>query len=138
MNITAVGGERFRVLSLSRDREYLVGRVEKLPIGIEDPAAIEREVSRLRPRVSEYLQMLADAGNIDFDPAQLPKQPLSLSYLAAYLLQIPQSQKQDLLASEDAAQMMAQTFQLYVREIALLDAMLDQQQGDGIGSFSPN
>ncbi len=87
MNITVIGQERFRIRELFYDEPYLVGQVELMPLQLEDPKEIHREGARLRPMVLRYLQILAQAGEVDIQSAGLPDNPMELAYLAAYILQ---------------------------------------------------
>jgi uncharacterized protein len=138
MNIVAVGHERFRILSLSYDRAYLVGQVELYPLEPSRPIGNQR--ARLRPLVERYLQILKDAGQIQFDPTQLPNDSLTFAYLSAVLLQVPMTQKQKLLAAPSTDTMMAELRQMYLRELALLSAMqvLAGEEAASLGPFSLN
>ncbi len=138
MNITTVGAQRFRVISLNYDQPYLVGQIETFPFGVSDPEAVKQEYQRLRPWVKQYLRILADAGQVDFDPDQLPSHPLALGCLAAHLLQIPLERKQDLLAAEQAAGLMAALRNHYRRESALLATLLQPPAVEGPEWISAN
>ena len=99
MLIMAVGHERFRIVELKRDKPYLVGVVEKLNLDQENEQVLNKMSDRLRPFVIDYLEILAKIGRVNFDAHQVPADPLSLSYLAASVLQIPADEKQDLLVT---------------------------------------
>lgn len=140
MNIVAVGQERFRVLSLAQERPYLVALAELYPLGDTDTLAAARGAQRLRPIVIDYLQMLKDAGQIQFDPNQLPRDAQSLVYLSAVLLQVPTAQKQPLLAAERLTTLLDTLRGIYRRELALLAAMKTWSENDSLqqGPFSVN
>lgn len=138
MNITAVGQERFKILALNYDNAYLAGMVESSPLDNQSPVMLRRSGSRLRPWVERYLEMLSRAGNIEFDPQQLPDDPLSLAYLVAYLLQIPPVQKQGLLAINTAPAFVSAVSKLCRREVLLLDTITTHINLEDPGPFSAN
>jgi Lon protease-like protein len=138
MNLVAVGQDRFKILSLEHDQPYLVGNVELLPMENDNPVVLNSTGRYLRPWVERYLTMLARAENLKFDIDQLPQDPLSLAYLAAFLVQIPTAQKQDLLAVEGASALMDNVRAIYRREVTLLDAMLAKDNVAEQGPFSLN
>lgn len=138
MNILVLGRERFRILTLQRDALYLKGLVQDFPLGKalgEDATACCR---KLRPWVEEYLLLLSEAGDVDFDVEQLPSEPQSLAYLAATVLQIPNEQKQELLSTPAASNLLSQTRAHYRRELPLLRRLLaeDETAPEGPGPFS--
>jgi len=139
MNIGAMGHERFRLQSLDNSRPYLVGQVERFPLGEEDPAAITQAAVRLRPWVMRYLETIIRDEDEDekIDPEQVPDEPIPLAYVAATLLQIPPEQKQELLAIEEAHSLLVALRAFYRWEVALIKAMLEPKGRDQ-GSFSMN
>lgn len=139
INILAVGVERFQIHALSHDKPYLVGTVETIPMDSSDVQAVDQAGQRLRPWVEQYLSMLAKAAEkVEFDPLQLPNDPLALGYLAAALVQIPTEQKQQLLASGQAADLLTAIRTIYRREVALLRVILDRDPSEPEGLFSKN
>ena len=141
MNIVAVGVERFEIHALSHDKPYLVGSVETLPIEMSDRVALSEAGQRLRPWVERYLTVLAEAaGTIDFDLTDLPSDPLALGYLAAAVVQVPNAQKQALLAVGRAGDLLAETQTLFRHELALLNAIVarDKRSTEEQGMFSRN
>jgi Lon protease-like protein len=138
MNIVAVGVERFQIRSLKHDQPYLVGLVDWYPMENENPDALAQAGRHLRPWVSRYLQILAEASDTTLDVDHLPADSLRLAYLASYLLQIPPSQKQNLLAMDNAAQLIDHLHSVYRREVTLLRAMLTARESETLGPFSSN
>lgn len=139
MNIIAVGQDRFQIESLNFETEsYLTGQVEILPLQNDNPDALVPVGHKLRPLLKHYLQLLAQADNLQFDFQQLPTDALALVYLAAFLLQIPADQKQELLDMMDARELAGAVLAAYRRETVLLDAMLRQKVTDDNGLFSLN
>lgn len=138
MNITAVGQERFKIVTLNHDHAYLDSIVESCPFDEEKPLALSRAGQRLRPWAERYLQMLTEVGDVEFDPQQLPEEPLGLAYLAAYLIQVPPAQKQALLSLDQAATFVNTVSTLCRREVLLLDSGLARANADEARPFSLN
>lgn len=138
MNIVVVGTERFRVTALSYERPYLVGLVELYPFANPTPAALTTAINRLRPWLARYLKALATANRFTFDLSQLPDDPAALAFLAAYLLQIPPEQKQELLSLPNLLALVRDTEALYRREVTLLEAQQSRGIPEQQGPFSAN
>jgi uncharacterized protein len=138
MNIVAVGSERFQIHALKHDQPYLVGMVDTYPLLNDDSLDLPENSRSLRPWVRRYLEILAEASNSQFDLGQLPRDPLRLAYLASFLLQIPASQKQNLLNIDDADLLLKNLREIYRREVTLLRAMLTAREAEDIGTFSVN
>lgn len=137
MNVLAVGRERFQIVSLHHDQPYLRGTVETYPLDttFSDDASMAAE--RLRPRVETYVGLLSEAGDVDFDTSSLPNDPEALAYLAATVLQIPNSQKQGLLATSGVSPMLTAMQDLFRREIPVLRLLLQEETvPTGPSSFS--
>jgi Lon protease-like protein len=132
MNITTIGEQRFRILSLDYDSPYLIGEVEFYPMESELPDRLTPAASRLAPKVKHYMRLLNEIEEIDLDPDQLPEDPLELAHLGAILLQMPPENKQELLRSPSTLEMLNLSNQIYDREIAFLRAIIkhgkDEQQ----------
>lgn len=139
LNVLAVGMDRFQIHALAYEHTYLTGTVELMPLYGEGVPSVERAGSRLRPWVERYLSVLASAADeAEFDVADLPNDPLALGYLAAALVQIPPGEKQPLLATEEAVDLLTNMRTIYRREVALLSAMLEREHGQEMGMFSRN
>ena len=139
LNILAVGRDRFRIVSLHQEKAYLTGTVEEYPL--ESTAAGSwRPVQRLRPWVEEYLHLLSEAGDVSFEADDLPEDPEGLAYLAATVLQVPNQQKQDLLATPAATDLISTVHTLYRKELPLLRTLLREEKKvkAGPGPFSLN
>ena len=138
MNITTVGKERFRIVSLRRDRPYLVGQVELLPIQVEHPEMNRRSARLLRPWVERYLGVLEQTEKAQIDLRQLPQDNLALTYYAAGLLKISLPEKQNLLTLSNAAELVERVRILYRKEVTLLKTMHFQPEREQEGPFSLN
>lgn len=126
MNLTAIGDERFRILELLNDQEYLMGKVELLLL--EHPQTIELSRARrlFMQEVRAYLKILyqIDSSEIDLNEIQFPDDPLMLIHLAASLLQVPAVEKQPILSALNAKEMLHIVRRLYKRETAVLTKLI--------------
>jgi len=146
MNIVAMGEKRFRLLTLERDLyPYLVGVVRDYPIQNPDPGETGELALSLKKQVRRFIQGMVDSGGgqLDsgggqFDLEHLPSDPLTLAYMAAAVLQIPPHRKQELLALDQAADLLRSLQDAYRRELALLPALRAQGQEGMAGGFSRN
>lgn len=124
MNITAIGEQRFRILSLDYDSPYLIGEVEFYPMESELPDQLTPAARRLAPKVKHYMRLLNEIEEVELDPENLPEDPLELAHLGAILLQMPPEKKQELLRAASALDMLNLSNQIYDREIAFLRAII--------------
>jgi Lon protease-like protein len=138
MDIVAVGGDRFQIHAFIHEQPYLVGLVDSYPILDSDSPALAKASRLLRPWLERYLSILAQASDSVLDAGQLPRDPIRLAYLAAYVLQVPASQKQDLLIMNDGGELLAHLHDVYRREVTLLRAMLTARESETLGPFSSN
>jgi len=138
MNIMALGENRFRILSLSFDQPFLVGKVELYPLEDSNDGMLTRTMLELRPWVKRYMQILTETSDVTLNPQHLPDDPLVLAYLAAVLLQLPPHQKQDLLASARAVDLLTDMNAIYRREVALLNAIASGGRPENSRNFSVN
>jgi len=69
---------------------------------------------------------------------EMPDEPHTLAYLAAISLQVPNAEKQDFLAIEQTAELLARLFKTCQREVALLQALTKGAQPGSIERFSVN
>jgi Lon protease-like protein len=162
-DLQTVGTERFRLASVDRSLPYLQGEVELLPDGVVKPGVAEPGVAE--PGVAEpgaaepgaaeaaavmvvrqvqagfraYLNALADQGGGVISVADLPDEPVLLSYVigAAMIIDLPE--RQSLLAAPDALSRLRLERSLLVRETAMLRATTSRPAPDyAHEEFSPN
>ncbi len=139
MNILIIGQERFEIAALNDDLPYLVGSVQLSPVAHSSPDRLRRLDGYLRPLVERYLMVLANSENIDFDPLQLPVDPVALAWLAAAIVQqLSNPEKQALLSVPSAARLLREIYAIYHREVALLDMMIDRGNDPVSEPFSLN
>jgi Lon protease-like protein len=127
--IMAVGTERFRILSLDHRLPYLMGEVETLPFQEESLEAIEQFADELTPWLLEYLVFLADLGQVEFDPTQMPDNYEELVYLASAVIQLPAEEKQAILENEKATTLLRKLIAVYREEVTLLRLKPKEDQG---------
>jgi uncharacterized protein len=129
LNIMAIGEERFRVHKLNRDKPYLTGLVEVMPMDIPQTLNVIRGVRQLKPWINSYLHLLSSIGDEDLELNlnlyDLPEDPLMLLYMAAALLQVPSSERQALLESETANHLLYKITRIYRRELAVFSTLRD-------------
>jgi len=122
LSLSAIGEERFHILSLNQEQSYLTGQVECTPLeGPLSPEVIQG-AHAINRQVLQYLRLLSQLSKEDLNLSELvmPEEALSILYLSAAMLQIPASEKQPLLSSETADGLLSQLERIYRREIALL------------------
>jgi uncharacterized protein len=138
MNIVALGETRFRIVRLKHDLPYLLGEVEMYPLEDLSDRDFTRSMMELRPWVQRYMEILTRIREINLDTDQLPSDPVVLAYLAAVLLQVPAHQKQGLLASESARDLVSGMQTLYKREVALMRSIVTETEAGSGPPFSRN
>lgn len=124
MNILAIGRERFKVNQLYNDRPYLYADVDLIPLGNDNDSAARKGSQLLRPLIERYLTMQEEAGRLQFDSSQIPREPIALAFLGAILLQTEDSQKQGLLESENTTMLLRSLISIYQREVKLQEVLL--------------
>lgn len=129
MLIMTIGRERFRIVDLKYDRPYLVGVVEDAPLEMGSSEQLQEAAANLHPLVAEYLTILARVGEVEFDVEQVPQDAEALVYLAATLIQLPQEEKQNLLATDQASKLLRNLYRHYKSEVALMRWMPESDQG---------
>jgi hypothetical protein len=112
--------------------------VEKYPLKSGNRANLHWSAAHLRPRVERYLELLIRLSDVQKDTEPLPDDSELIAYLAAILLQIPFTEKQELLETETSTDLFNRLDSIFDRELALLRAMLSESSRDGIGPFSRN
>jgi Lon protease-like protein len=141
-DLQTVGTERFRLAGVDQSRPYLQGEVELLPDGVVGPGAAGAAavvVRQVQAGFRAYLNALADQGGGVISVADLPDEPVLLSYVigAAMIIDLPE--RQSLLAAPDALSRLRLERSLLVRETAILRATTTRPAPDyAHEQFSPN
>lgn len=138
MNLTTIGQERFRILTLDRQRQpYLIGTIEPHPFYRSDMATLLAIETVLHPLVERYLALQAQASREVLDVARIPHDPLSLANLAASVVEVQPEEKQALLELDQAVDFLQNLVILYRREVALMTALVNRP-ATSHGPFSTN
>ena len=139
-DLAAVGTERFRLLRVDDERPYFRGEVE--PLTEETAQTGEAEafaVNRVQAGFRAYLNALADRGGGVISVADLPDEPVLLSYVVGAAMIIDLPERQSLLAAPTALDRLRLERSLLVRETAMLRATTSRPAPDyTFGQFSPN
>lgn len=125
MNITAVGGQRFRVKEFHSDQRYLTGTVEHYPIVNGGTRLADEIAHRVRPRLIEYVEMLSRASQQQLKLDRLPEDATTLAFMVAIAMQLGHTDKQALLELSGIPDMLARELYLLSRELLLLGHMVD-------------
>ena len=138
-DLLTAGTQRFRLLGLDKSLPYLRGEIEPLP----DETGEAREAAYATRRVQEafrgYLNLLVDRGGGVISVADLPDEPLLLSYIIAAAMIIDLPDRQSLLAAPDALARLKAERSLLTREIGMLRATTSRPAPDfNYEPFSPN
>ena len=138
-DLLTAGTQRFRLLGLDKSLPYLRGEIEPLP----DETGEAREAAYVTRRVQEafrgYLNLLVDRGGGVVSVADLPDEPLLLSYIIAAAMIIDLPDRQSLLAAPDALARLKAERSLLTREIGMLRATTSRPAPDfNYEPFSPN
>jgi Lon protease-like protein len=140
MNIVALGEQRFITLNLDQEQDYLVGEIEILNLERTQGDITIKNSLVLGQQVTDYLKLInrVKPGSLDLSRLRLPKDPVALAYLSASLLQIPSSEKQNLLSAEKDSDLIALTQRLYRRETTVNRLLIDVSQQEALRSARLN
>jgi Lon protease-like protein len=138
-DLLTVGAERFRLLSLDKSLPYLRGEIESLPDETGEPQEAAYATRRVQEAFRGYLNVLVDRGGGVISVADLPDEPLLLSYIVAAAMIIDLPDRQSLLAAPDALARLKAERSLLTREIGMLRATTSRPAPDfRYESFSQN
>jgi uncharacterized protein len=140
-DLATVGTERFRLLRVDDSLPYFQGEIELLTD--EAPAdAGEAEafaVNRVQAGFRAYLNALADRGGGVISVADLPDEPVLLSYVVGAAMIIDLPERQSLLAAPTSLDRLRLERSLLVRETAMFRATTSRPAPDyAFEQFSQN
>ena len=140
MNITVVGGKRVELIQLHFDQPYLTATARELPLQENTGDNLSGLDGKLRSSIMRYSKLLAQVMEVQISPADIPADTSEMAYLAAYIVQIPMIEKQQLLAAQDNRSLTTKLLSTYQRELALFDSLRkpNYQAGPDQYAFSPN
>ena len=144
-DLDTVGTERFRLLRVDDSQPYFQGEIESLmdeaPSG-EGESMAEAEafaVNRVQAGFRAYLNALADRGGGVISVADLPDEPVLLSYVVGAAMIIDLPERQSLLAAPTALDRLRLERSLLVRETAMFRATTSRPAPDyAFEQFSQN
>jgi len=138
-DVVVAGTQRFRLLGLDQSRPYLQGEIELLAEETGDEAAAALTARAVQRAFRDYLDALATQGAARVDVADLPDEPVLLSYLVAASMIVDLSDRQALLAEPDAVGRLAAERTLLARETSILRTLTSTPATDLRSSpYSPN
>ena len=137
-DLATVGTERFRLLRVDDSLPYFQGEIELLPeqelpadaAGEDTPSALAFTASRVQAGFRGYLNVLADRGGGVVNVAELPDEPLLLSYVVGAAMIIDLAERQSLLAAPTALDRLRLERSLLVRETAMFRATTSRPAPD--------
>lgn len=121
--LLTVGGDRFRLVSVDRDRPYLRADVELLGDPLGDPGGARALVGAVQGAYRAYLQARGAAGDTGVEVPQLPDEPRLLSWMVAATVVVDLPVRQALLEEPDTARRLSRELQLLRRETGLIRAV---------------
>jgi hypothetical protein len=147
-SLVAVGARRFRLLSTDDSRPYYQCAAQDLPdeAGGARPASadapgedVAAATAAVQAAFREYLNALADRAGAVIRIADIPDEPVLLSYVVAAAMIIDVPERQGLLAAPDGLSRLRTERQLLTRERAMLRLTTSRPAPDlSRGPFSPN
>jgi uncharacterized protein len=146
-DVATVGAERFRLLRVDDSLPYFQGEAEmlpeqELPGGPAAPSAADAltfATRRVQAGFRAYLNALADRGGGVVNVAELPDEPLLLSYVVGAAMIIDLAERQSLLAAPTALERLRLERSLLVRESAMFRATTSRPAPDfAFEPFSQN
>ncbi len=146
-DLATVGTERFRLLRVDDSLPYFQGEVELLPeeelsgdaAAGAPPGALAFVTRRVQEGFRGYLNALADRGGGVVNVADLPDEPLLLSYVVGAAMIIDLPERQSLLAAPAALDRLRLERSLLAREAAMLRATTSRPAPDfAFEPFSQN
>ncbi len=128
MNLMVVGTQRFQIQEYKYTYSYLAADVRHYPVVNGATRLAQQLAQQMRPRIVEYVELLAKASNAQLDLNQLPEEPSRLAFLVAMALQINNEDKQKLLSLPGIPDILNLERYLLSRESLLLEYMANTQE----------
>ncbi len=128
MDIVAIGTQRFRVVDFDHSKSYLSGSVRHFPVINGETVQASQLVQVVRPKIIEYVEMLAKASQTRLKLDRLPEDATTLAFLVAISLQISPKDKQSVLELTGIPEMLSREVHLLSREILFTKHMIDTQE----------
>ncbi|MFN8534041.1 MAG: LON peptidase substrate-binding domain-containing protein [Dehalococcoidia bacterium] len=119
-DLTALGLERFRVLTMLQERPYLVGRVQLEPDLISPTEELDERATDARMMFDLYVERLREMSNGKLETVALPADPEALAWFIAATLPLAMTEKQELLERPSTVSRLAAEGEILRREITFL------------------
>lgn len=141
MNIAAIGGERFEIISINHQKPYLEGAVHNIPLqqkGSIDQLFLLEQM--LRSKINNYINMLHAILDNQFSSEDIPTDPIGVGYFGAWALQVPVKYKQKWLVINNGIDLLQTLSVTYQLEICLVHKMINhaRDQSRQLSLFSLN
>ena len=119
-DLTALGLERFRVLTILQERPYLVARVQLEPDVASPAEDLGRRTEEVHGLFAAYVERLREMSNGKLDAIETPDDPESLAWFVAATLPIAMAEKQALLEQPSTVARLAAECEILRRELTFL------------------
>ncbi len=138
-DLVSVGTQRFRLVQVDDSLPYLRAEVDQLAEDIGDEPAARLAAQAVQAGFRGYLDALVRHGVAQVSDADLPDEPVRLSYLVAASVIVDLPHKQALLAAPDALRRLNAEHALLSRETAMLRTLTSTPApGLRYSPYSPN
>ena len=133
LGLESFGSQRFRVTSWLPDDPYPKADIELLPDLIWDDTLMPARV-HLESQVRNLLAFASEFGQLQFGANfELSDDPMAACWQLAGILPVGELDRYDLLCSQSAEELIAQTHGIVATADETLRAMLASDQGDTLG-----
>jgi Lon protease-like protein len=134
LGLESFGSQRFSVNEWMPDDPYPIAEIEMLPDLVWDDTLMPARV-HLETSVRKLLAFASEFGELQFGAdIELSEDPMSACWQLAGILPIGELDRYDLLASQSAEELIAQTYAIVTTADDTLHALLD---GDGGNTGAP-
>jgi len=139
MNIVATGQQRFRIVHIKKHEPFLLADVEEFSPKDDNLELIKYYSQQLQPLITQYIKILSQVSDMQFNPMNIPHDASSLAHVASVLLQSDDNIKQDLLSTDALSVLLRKLLDIYRLETMLLNIRISPPDDNfNIGSFSSN
>ena len=134
LGLESFGSQRFSVNEWLPDDPYPIAEIEMIPDLVWDDTLMPARV-HLETSVRKLLAFASEFGELQFgDDIELSEDPMSACWQLAGILPIGELDRYDLLTSQSAEELIAQTYAIVTTADDTLHALLD---GDGGNTGAP-
>jgi uncharacterized protein len=138
-DLVTVGTQRFRLLGLDQTLPYFQGEIEPLADDVVDLTAAAPAVRLVQAAFRAYLNALTERGGATVKVADLPDEPVMLSFLVAAAVVIDLPERQALLAESDTLRRLSAERALLSREASMLRTTTSRPAPDlRYAPYNPN